>query len=63
MPRRGRKHERRSTKTSPCNKRQKKKYRKWSEELMSGAIKAVIDGKMGEIGQQIRVCQGSQDLL
>ena len=31
----------------------KKKYRKWSEELTSGAIKAVMDGKMGEIGQQI----------
>ena len=60
MPRRGRKHKRRSTETSPCNKRQKK-YRKWSEELMSGTIKAVIDGRWVKSGSR-SVCQGSQDL-
>ena len=46
MPRRGRKRKRRSTETPAGNKRPKK-YRKWSEQSMSGAIKAVVDGKMG----------------
>ena len=46
MPRKRRKRKRRSTETPVVSKRPKK-YRKWSEESMSGAVKAVIDGKMG----------------
>ena len=46
MPGRRKKRKRRSTEKPPESKRPKK-YRKWSEESMSGAIKAIIDGKMG----------------
>lgn len=46
MPRKCRKRKRRSGESPPESKRPKK-YRQWNEESMSGAIKAVIDGKMG----------------
>ena len=46
MPLRGRKRKRRSIEMPAVNERPKK-YRKWSEQSMSGVIKAVIDSKMG----------------
>ncbi len=46
MPRKGRKRKRRSTEM-PAGSKRPKKYRKWSEESMSGAVKAVAENKMG----------------
>ena len=47
---RKRRKRKRSTEMPVVSKRPKK-YRKWSEESMSGVVKAIIDGKMGGNGK------------